>query len=58
MGGCSHDCGDISYTTVVFGNDLHSGDISHFLPGDWEDQKEKRLKTFQVSLSNIFVLYI
>lgn len=50
MGGCAHDCRDISYTSVVFGNDLHSGDVSHFLPGDWEDEKEKRLEKFQVNV--------
>lgn len=30
---CAHDCRDISYTSVVFGNDLHASDVSHFLPG-------------------------
>ncbi|KAI6177631.1 hypothetical protein M3Y97_00928900 [Aphelenchoides bicaudatus] len=53
MGGCAHDCNDISYTSVVFGNDLHTGDITHFLPGDWEDEKEKRLEKFQLALENL-----
>jgi hypothetical protein len=48
MGGCAHDCTDVSYTSVVFGNDLHSDDVTHFLPGDWEEEKEKRLEKFQV----------
>ncbi|KAI6201683.1 hypothetical protein M3Y96_00868700 [Aphelenchoides besseyi] len=52
LGGCPYDCKDISFSTIVFGNELHS-DITHFLPGDWEDEKEKRLEKFQLALENL-----
>ncbi|CAD5216505.1 unnamed protein product [Bursaphelenchus okinawaensis] len=50
---CVNDCDEVSFTTIVFGNDLHSSDITHYLPGDWEDEKEKRLANFQLALENL-----
>uniref|UniRef100_A0A914CD37 Uncharacterized protein n=2 Tax=Acrobeloides nanus TaxID=290746 RepID=A0A914CD37_9BILA len=47
---CPQDCTDVSLTTIVFGNELDVNEISRFLPGDWEEEKEKRLKQFQIAL--------
>jgi len=45
---CPEDCNDITYSTIIFGNPLDIGTTSSHLPSDWDDEKEKRLKRFQV----------
>uniref|UniRef100_A0A7E4VU83 Amiloride-sensitive sodium channel n=1 Tax=Panagrellus redivivus TaxID=6233 RepID=A0A7E4VU83_PANRE len=44
---CFQDCQEVTFTTIVFGNELDVNEVSRFLPGDWEEEKEKRLKHFQ-----------
>ena len=46
---CFQDCHEVTFTTIVFGNELDVNEVSRFLPGDWEEEKEKRLKHFQVT---------
>ncbi|KAE9550003.1 hypothetical protein FO519_006788 [Halicephalobus sp. NKZ332] len=46
---CFQDCHEVTFTTIVFGNELDVNEVSRFLPGDWEEEKEKRLKHFQVA---------
>uniref|UniRef100_A0A0N5AE45 Amiloride-sensitive cation channel 5 n=1 Tax=Syphacia muris TaxID=451379 RepID=A0A0N5AE45_9BILA len=44
---CPEDCNEITYTTIVFGSNLDSNEITSYLPSDWDDVKEKRLNDFQ-----------
>uniref|UniRef100_A0A183V3P7 Acid-sensing ion channel 5 n=1 Tax=Toxocara canis TaxID=6265 RepID=A0A183V3P7_TOXCA len=46
---CPEDCTEVSFTTIVFGNHLDVNEIATFLPGDWEEEKEKRLNNFQIA---------
>uniref|UniRef100_A0A915B5R5 Uncharacterized protein n=3 Tax=Parascaris univalens TaxID=6257 RepID=A0A915B5R5_PARUN len=50
---CPEDCTEVSFTTIVFGNHLDVNEITTFLPGDWEDEKEKRLNNFQIAFDNL-----
>uniref|UniRef100_A0AC34F7I8 Uncharacterized protein n=1 Tax=Panagrolaimus sp. ES5 TaxID=591445 RepID=A0AC34F7I8_9BILA len=46
---CFQDCHEVTFTTIVFGNELDVNEVSRFLPGDWEEEKEKRLSNFQLA---------
>ncbi|VDK42049.1 unnamed protein product [Anisakis simplex] len=50
---CPEDCTEVSFTTIVFGNRLDVNEIASFLPGDWEEEKEKRLTNFQNAFDNL-----
>ncbi len=47
MSECQEDCDEVTFSTIVFGSQMDVHEVSSHLPGDWEDQKEKRINAFQ-----------